>query len=134
MLPSLYSLPSLLVCILYIASCSAGLTLPVSYSINGNDFNISASNKITLSSDGNTPSVVVLDYGRNVEGYPTFKVVHGRGDTSAFEMSYAECLSSLDSYMVRDARPLPVPLSLTSSLPLVRRADYVERRDGQLPG
>ncbi|KAL2856126.1 Six-hairpin glycosidase [Aspergillus pseudodeflectus] len=99
MLPSLYCLPRLLVCILYIASCSAGLTLPASYSAKGNDFNISDSDKITLSSDGNTPSVIVLDYGRNVEGYPTFKVVHRRGNTSAFEMSYAECLSSLDSYM-----------------------------------
>jgi hypothetical protein len=33
---------------------------------------------------------VTLDYGRNVEGLPTFEVVSRTGDTSGFEMSYAD--------------------------------------------
>ncbi|KAK1148196.1 hypothetical protein N8T08_010841 [Aspergillus melleus] len=95
----LNSFRSLLVCISCFVACCIGLTHPVSYSANGNNFTTSDSNIITLSSDGSTPSVVVLDYGRNIEGYPTFKVVGSTGDTSAFEMSYAECQSNLDSYM-----------------------------------
>ncbi|KAL3482981.1 Six-hairpin glycosidase [Aspergillus germanicus] len=91
--------PRLLVCVLCFAACTVGVTRPISFSANGNDFTASDANIITLSSDGSTPSVVVLDYGRNVEGHPTFKVVRRTGDTSAFEMSYAECQSSLDSYM-----------------------------------
>ncbi|KAL2802461.1 Six-hairpin glycosidase [Aspergillus granulosus] len=99
MQPSLYVLPRLLVFICCVAASCVGLTQPISYSANGNDLTVSDDNKITLSSDGTTPSVVVLDYGRNVEGYPTFKVVRRTGDTSTFEMSYAECHASLDVYM-----------------------------------
>ncbi|KAL3452722.1 Six-hairpin glycosidase [Aspergillus insuetus] len=101
--------PRLLVCVLCFVSCCIGLTRPISFSANGNDFMVSDRNIITLSSDGGRPSVVVLDYGRNVEGYPTFKVVRRTGDTSAFETSYAECQSSFDSYMSDG----PITLSAT---------------------
>lgn len=55
---------------------------------------------IKLSSDGTSPSIVVLDYGRNVEGYATFNVSKRSGDTSAFEMTYSETRALLDSDMV----------------------------------
>lgn len=53
-----------------------------------------------LSSNGSNPSVVVLDYGEDVEGIPTFQVSRRRGDTSRFEITYSETRSLLDSYMV----------------------------------
>ncbi|KAJ0426843.1 Six-hairpin glycosidase [Aspergillus carlsbadensis] len=99
MQPSPYLFPRLLVGACCFAARCVGLTHPVSYSVNGNDFEICDSNEITLASDGTAPSVVVLDYGRNVEGDPTFEVARRTGDTSVFEMSYAECHTSLQSYM-----------------------------------
>ncbi|RWA04357.1 hypothetical protein EKO27_g10754 [Xylaria grammica] len=53
---------------------------------------------ITLSSI-NGSGVVILDYGHGVEGIPTFDVVSVHGDTSVFEITYAESLAALDSYM-----------------------------------
>lgn len=53
-----------------------------------------------LTSDGRTASTVVLDYSHNVEGFPTFEVISTSGDTSSFEISFAESKAALDSYMV----------------------------------
>ena len=53
-----------------------------------------------LSSNGVTPSVIILDYGKDVEGYPTFNVTRKSGNTSIFEMSYSETRAMLDSHMV----------------------------------
>ncbi|PRP84670.1 glycoside hydrolase family 78 protein [Planoprotostelium fungivorum] len=47
-------------------------------------------NTTTLSSSNGTPSIVILYYGHNVEGIPTFEIVSASGDTSIFEISYAE--------------------------------------------
>ncbi|KAJ5319034.1 bacterial alpha-L-rhamnosidase domain protein [Penicillium brevicompactum] len=52
-----------------------------------------------LSSNGSNPSIVILDYGKDVEGIPTFRVSQHHGDTSRFEITYSETLSLLDSYM-----------------------------------
>lgn len=57
---------------------------------------------ITLKSDGITHDVQILDFGGNVEGYPTFEVVSASGDTSAFEVSFAESIYAFEDYMVRD--------------------------------
>jgi hypothetical protein len=57
---------------------------------------------ITLSSDGVKADVVVLDYGQNYEGHPTFEVISTSGDTSRFELTFAESKSALENYMVRD--------------------------------
>ncbi|KAK1511317.1 alpha-L-rhamnosidase [Colletotrichum costaricense] len=59
-----------------------------------------------LTSDGTTASIVVLDYGHNVEGFPTFEVISTSGDTSSFEISFAESNSALDSYMSDGPLPL----------------------------
>ncbi|CCF32774.1 alpha-L-rhamnosidase [Colletotrichum higginsianum] len=60
----------------------------------------------TLTHQGTSSAIVVLDYGRNVEGYPTFEVVSTAGDTSGFEISYAESKASLGLYMSDGPLPL----------------------------
>lgn len=99
---NLYSILRKLAIFSSLARCVA-LTQPVAYSSDGNHFTAIGSDDFTLSSDGKTPGVVILDYGRNVEGLPTFEVVSRTGDASGFEMSYAECQLALDSYIVRSA-------------------------------
>lgn len=47
-----------------------------------------------------TSSVIILDYGHEVEGIPSFEVLSHVGDTSIFEISYAESLTAFDTYMV----------------------------------
>ncbi|KAK1705656.1 alpha-L-rhamnosidase [Colletotrichum lupini] len=59
-----------------------------------------------LTSDGTTASIVVIDYGHNVEGFPTFEVISTSGDTSSFEISFAESQPALDSYMSDGPLPL----------------------------
>lgn len=44
---------------------------------------------------------MILDYGENVEGHPTFEVVSASGDTSAFELTYAESKYAFSNYQVR---------------------------------
>ncbi|GKT50465.1 uncharacterized protein ColSpa_10646 [Colletotrichum spaethianum] len=60
----------------------------------------------TLISDGTAPAIVVLDYGQNVEGHPTFEVVSTSGNTSGLEISYAESKAVLDLYMSDGPLPL----------------------------
>lgn len=55
---------------------------------------------VNLSSDGSRPNIVVLDYGHSVEGHPTFQVVSASGDTSGFEVTFAESKAALNLYMV----------------------------------
>ena len=55
---------------------------------------------ITLSSNGSKADIVVLDYGYSVEGHPTFEVVSRSGDTSGFELTFAESKAALNAYMV----------------------------------
>lgn len=45
---------------------------------------------ITLSGSSAVAAVVILDYGANVEGFPTFEVVSVSGDVSGFEIRYSE--------------------------------------------
>lgn len=63
-------------------------------------FSIKNEKFLNLSSDGIHPSIIILDYGKDVEGYPTFEVSRRHGDTSHFEISYSETRNLLDSYMV----------------------------------
>ncbi|KAL2836301.1 Six-hairpin glycosidase [Aspergillus pseudoustus] len=83
----------------YLATGCVAFSQPASYSINGTEFTFTNRSNITLSSDGETPSIIILDYGRNVEGFATFEVAGRAGDTSNFEMSYAEPWLALDDYM-----------------------------------
>jgi hypothetical protein len=55
---------------------------------------------LTLTSDGSTAAVVILDYGKDIEGYATFTVTSRQGDTSGLELSYSETQGLLDSFMV----------------------------------
>ncbi|KAF9874327.1 hypothetical protein CkaCkLH20_08310 [Colletotrichum karsti] len=88
-----------------------------------NDTFIYASNDTTtLTSNGTAPAIVILDFGRNVEGIPTFEVISASGDTSLFEISFAEARSSLDQYMVLK------PSSKTKSQRLTK-----PKSDGPLP-
>ncbi|PLB55815.1 Six-hairpin glycosidase [Aspergillus steynii IBT 23096] len=82
-----------------LASCSSKLTRPLSYTVNGNSIPVHENTTLKLSSNGTTPSILILDYGRNVEGLASFEVAHRTGDTSVFEMSYGESRAVLDSYM-----------------------------------
>jgi hypothetical protein len=52
----------------------------------------------TITLNGNSPpsSVTILDYGGNVEGFPTFEVVSASGDTSGLEVTYSETLGVLE--------------------------------------
>ncbi|KAE8327876.1 Six-hairpin glycosidase-like protein [Aspergillus sergii] len=79
---------------------------------------------IKLSSDGISPSVVVLDYGRNVEGYATFHVSKRSGDTSAFEMTYSETRALLDS----DMGDGPMPLAAAMDTYRINRYNITEQK------
>lgn len=52
-----------------------------------------------LTSNG-ASSIVILDYDHEVEGIPSFEVLSNAGDTSLFEISYAESIAAFDTYMV----------------------------------
>lgn len=56
---------------------------------------------IVLKGTSSNPGVVILDYGSNVEGHPTFQVLSVTGDTSRLEVTYSESLAVLNEfYMV----------------------------------
>ncbi|KAK8137302.1 Six-hairpin glycosidase-like protein [Apiospora sp. TS-2023a] len=52
------------------------------------------------------PAVQTLDYGRSIDGIPAFEVLSAEGDTSAFEMTYAESKAALGNYMSDGPLPL----------------------------
>ena len=61
---------------------------------------ISGSDGILVLNVNATGSAVILDYGHEIEGIPSFEVLSHHGDTSLFEISYAESLASFSQYMV----------------------------------
>lgn len=74
---------------------------PVTYADStGTGITVNENHVFKLSSNGIAPSVIILDYGKDVEGYPTFNVTRRSGNTSIFEMSYSETRAMLDSHMV----------------------------------
>ena len=62
---------------------------------------VSGSKDVTTLAGNSTNSIIIIDYGHEVEGIPSFEVLSHAGDTSHFEISYAESLASFDTYMVR---------------------------------
>lgn len=81
----------------------SGQTLPRSGAVSSGL--ITSTNKITvLTAKAGEPAIVTLDYGRAIEGIPTFEVVSIEGDTSVFEITYAESPAALSIYMVRLAK------------------------------
>ncbi|KAF7590357.1 hypothetical protein BBP40_002960 [Aspergillus hancockii] len=77
-----------------------------------------ADHPFTLTSDGISPDIIVLDYGVEVQGYPSFTVKSLDGDTSRFEMSYSETRDILDSYMSDG------PLTLSAAMDTYRVNRY----------
>jgi hypothetical protein len=67
---------------------------------------ISGASGIQTLNASTTGSVIILDYGHEVEGIPSFEVLSHQGDTSLFEISYAESLASFSQYMVCSAAKL----------------------------
>ncbi|KAI8710728.1 Bac-rhamnosid-C domain-containing protein [Fusarium sp. LHS14.1] len=65
-----------------------------------------AKKTISLSSAGTDPDILILDYGQNVEGHPTFEVVSTSGDTSGFELTFAESKYAFSNYMSDGPLPL----------------------------
>ncbi|KAH9895455.1 Six-hairpin glycosidase-like protein [Xylariomycetidae sp. FL2044] len=64
----------------------------------------------TLTASVDAPAIVVLDYGRSVEGVPSFEVLTRDGDTSIFEITYAESHASLSTY--QSDGPLPLAAAM----------------------
>jgi hypothetical protein len=52
---------------------------------------------ITLKGNSTTPTVILLDYGHNVEGFPTFEIVSASGNVSGFKIRYSETKAVLES-------------------------------------
>jgi hypothetical protein len=91
-MPELSRLLSLASFAIATASCSASETHNPKF--------ISGSDGVQTLKANATSSVVILDYGHEVEGIPSFEVLSHQGDTSLFEISYAESLASFSQYMV----------------------------------
>lgn len=73
----------------------------IPYPANRSMVPIYATNRtITIKGSRSTPGVIVLDYGANVEGLPTFQVLSATGDTSGLEITYSESREVLDSFYV----------------------------------
>lgn len=70
---------------------------------------ISGSSGVQILNASAAESVVILDYGHEVEGIPSFEVLDHQGDTSLFEISYAESLASFSQYMVCSAAKPDTP-------------------------
>lgn len=52
---------------------------------------------ITLKGSATTPARVLLDYGHNVEGFPTFEILSASGNVSGFKIRYSETKAVLES-------------------------------------
>jgi hypothetical protein len=84
------------------ADCSGNYRAVAYATSNGTWMPYDANTALKLSSDGTIPSVVLLDYGHDVEGLATFDVAQRFGNTSVFEMTYSETSALLDSEMVSE--------------------------------
>ncbi|AEO55772.1 glycoside hydrolase family 78 protein [Thermothelomyces thermophilus ATCC 42464] len=76
---------------------------------------------IVLSSTTTESATLVLDYGANVEGIPSFEVVGATGDTTVFEITYSESKAGLDLYMGDG----PIPLAAAMDTYRVNRYNIV---------
>ncbi|USP74650.1 glycoside hydrolase family 78 protein [Curvularia clavata] len=93
-------------------------TLP--YPANVSAVPIYATNEtLILKGSESTPSVIVLDYGANVEGFPTFQVLSATGDTAGLEITYSESRDVLDSFYMSDG-----PLGLAAAMDTYRVNQY----------
>ncbi|RYO48153.1 hypothetical protein AA0113_g10152 [Alternaria arborescens] len=74
----------------------------------------------TITLKGNSfISEVILDYGANVEGFPTFEIISVSGDTSGLQITYSESLAVLLSSPTSDG-----PLGLAAAMDTYRINNY----------
>jgi len=59
-------------------------------STNSTNIIFGSNGTITLRGNSSSPGVVLLDYGADVEGFPTFEIVSLSGDTSELQICYSE--------------------------------------------
>lgn len=78
---------------------SSGQTIPRSGAVSSEIITSTNENTI-LTAKAGEPAIVTLDYGRAIEGIPIFEVESVEGDTSVFEITYAESLAAFSIYMV----------------------------------
>ncbi|EUC43588.1 glycoside hydrolase family 78 protein [Bipolaris oryzae ATCC 44560] len=123
-----YSQPILLSCVASTEAVSASTIQPgqliryssLPFSANNSSVPIHATDgKLTIKGSKSTPGVIVLDYGANVEGFPTFQVLSAMGDTSGLEITYSESREVLDNYYMSDG-----PLALAAAMDTYRVNQY----------
>ncbi|KAH6874368.1 Six-hairpin glycosidase-like protein [Thelonectria olida] len=67
--------------------------------VSNSEFIAAPYKTLTLAATNGSPAVVILDYLEGVEGFPAFEVVGVEGNTSVFEVTYAESKAALNQYM-----------------------------------
>ncbi|KAH2845969.1 hypothetical protein KXV85_009497 [Aspergillus fumigatus] len=103
----------------------ATLLVPLTYKDHhGTPHAVHNGTTYTLSANDTSPSIIILDYGRNVEGYGTFHVSRRSGNTSVFEMSYSETEALLDMYMADG----PLPLAAAMDTYRINRYNITEQK------
>ncbi|GFG18511.1 hypothetical protein IFM5058_09083 [Aspergillus udagawae] len=103
----------------------AALLAPLTYrDHHGTSHAVHNGTTYNLSSDGTSPSIIILDYGRDIEGYGTFHVSRRSGNTSVFEMSYSETDALLNTYMADG----PLPLAAAMDTYRINRYNITEKK------
>jgi hypothetical protein len=65
------------------------------------DLTVAQDGPITLVATATEPGIVVLDYGIETEGIPSFDVLEITGHEAVLEITYSETETALNLYMVR---------------------------------
>lgn len=99
-MPSFKSTASSLALVAVAQARTITLQQPISARDDASELITSTSEITTLDATNGSPAVIILDYDWNVEGVPAFEVVSQEGDTSTFEITYAESSAALNTYMV----------------------------------
>ncbi|QKD56927.1 Six-hairpin glycosidase-like protein [Fusarium oxysporum Fo47] len=85
------------VCIVEASTVSSSLAH--SYQDDNSKAILGNTDSVTLTSNGKTPGILIIDYHQNVDGFPTFEVVKTKGNTSVFELTYGETKAAVNQYM-----------------------------------
>ncbi|KAH7029760.1 Six-hairpin glycosidase-like protein [Microdochium trichocladiopsis] len=93
---------------------------------NSNQLVTAQDGLIALTATQNAPGILVLDYGVETEGIPSFEVVSTVGDTSVFEVTYSETKAALSRYMGDG------PLPLAAAMDTYRVNQYNISAPGQI--
>ncbi|CAG5150723.1 uncharacterized protein ALTATR162_LOCUS2754 [Alternaria atra] len=103
-----------------VISVLAGLNPSSAEKLDGDSTTIIYGSNSTITLKGNSiTSEVILDYGANVEGFPTFEVISASGDTSGLQVTYSESLPVLLNSPTSDG-----PLGLAAAMDTYRINSY----------